>query len=364
MGGNKKITALMLYAAVVALRTLASVALSSTTALHRIQQNAVASKRQIYELRFTHNLWDGTKICVAAKMRFAIIPDEYQLSSWEIHVLGRSTIIHKWKEPKEVILYVSDLLIGMGKELVPRVLLLAGGILFAVFFFLSRILPEGILPDPKRAFIMTLLVPGLMCLIYFLYPILIRFFTPTYQISDKTIVRRSIFSETAMSWKTVTGYSLFEEEQFPDVLAITVHAKKRKMVLLVPKGELSEQVTATFSQRCTLISERADSPPARTMLTNAQYLWLLVFSLAYSMGIAYLVHPYRSGFLIGFVVVATMVFGPGTLGCIAIYGIKSFRQKDVRGYALIFNFLAAMFLALFLVLLEIYYWSKIIKELE
>jgi len=44
-GGNKKITALMLYAAVVALRSLASVALSSTTVLHRIQQDAVASKR-------------------------------------------------------------------------------------------------------------------------------------------------------------------------------------------------------------------------------------------------------------------------------------------------------------------------------
>jgi len=45
MGGNKEVTAHMLYAAVVALRTLASVALSWTMALHRIQQNAVASKR-------------------------------------------------------------------------------------------------------------------------------------------------------------------------------------------------------------------------------------------------------------------------------------------------------------------------------
>jgi len=47
MDGNKEVTAHMLYAAAVALGSLPSVALSSTTAPHKIQEDAGASKRKI-----------------------------------------------------------------------------------------------------------------------------------------------------------------------------------------------------------------------------------------------------------------------------------------------------------------------------
>jgi len=45
MDGNKKVAVHMLYAAIMALGSLPSVALSSTMASYRIHQNAVASKR-------------------------------------------------------------------------------------------------------------------------------------------------------------------------------------------------------------------------------------------------------------------------------------------------------------------------------
>jgi len=45
MDGNQHVAARMLYAAIVALGSLPSVALFSATALHRIQQRAGASKR-------------------------------------------------------------------------------------------------------------------------------------------------------------------------------------------------------------------------------------------------------------------------------------------------------------------------------
>jgi hypothetical protein len=45
MHGNKELAARILYAAVAAIRSLPIATLFSTTALHRIQQDAVASKR-------------------------------------------------------------------------------------------------------------------------------------------------------------------------------------------------------------------------------------------------------------------------------------------------------------------------------
>ena len=41
--------------------SLGSVALSLDTGAHRIQQNAVALKRQIHKIRFIHKLWDVIK---------------------------------------------------------------------------------------------------------------------------------------------------------------------------------------------------------------------------------------------------------------------------------------------------------------
>jgi hypothetical protein len=234
--------------------------------------------------------------------------------------------------------------------------------------FLNKVVPKVVFPGLWKAFVGTLFGVVLLCLLQFFLWFTRRLLGTEYEISEKALTRKNIDGIRAIRWKDVTGYSVFEDRQFAGAVSIRVHAKTRNITLWVPRGELLEQVKATFTQRCGCTRDSQDEASTEIVVTEAQYLWLLVFTLAYSIGVGYLAHSWvhsrKSALPIAFAILGTLVFGPGTLGCIAIYGIKSFRQKDVRGYALIFNFLAAMFLGLFLVLLEIYHWSRIIKELE
>jgi hypothetical protein len=187
-----------------------------------------------------------------------------------------------------------------------------------------------------------------------------RFFGVKYRIDEKKIVKGNITESKVIYWKDVTAYSISEEEQFPGVILIKVYPKRRrKTALYLPKGELSEQVIKTFSERCSLIAESECASAAKTVLTDYEYLYLLVFSFVYSIVAAYLVFLYRVKRPL-ILLLIILVFGPGTLGCLFLYGAKIVKEKSVKGYALIFNFFGFVLFFLYLVLFEFYRWSKLL----
>jgi len=275
----------------------------------------------------------------------------------------KGNIIHRWKEPKEVTAHLFRKSIQMGKDFVPRALLIVSIILILSFLFLNNLAPEEIFRPLARRLILVFLCMCFLISVGFVHPILDRLFGTKYTITNKKIVKSSIGSPKVIYWKNVTGYSLCEEEEFPDVISITVYSNRFKTVLWLPKGELSSQVITTFTERCPLITESEDDQFSGITLSDSVYFHLFILSLIYSFVVAYLVFPYRSWRLIKLIWLITIVLGPGTFGCLFFYGWKTLKKTVIR-HALFLNWFAFFFFSLCLVLLELHHWSKIIKELE
>ena len=278
--------------------------------------------------------------------------------------MRKGKIIHEWKEPKEVKRFISGLMIKMGRDFVPRVLVAVAALLLLLFWFLNRTLPDEVLPALNRGLIGVFVAAIGFCSLYFAYPVLGRRFGTKYEITDKKITQTDIGGGKVMLWKDVKGYTPSEDTEFPKVVSIIVHPKHRKMVLWIPKGELAEQVMTTFSERCPLIRESEAPESRRAPLSDFEILELLLTTVAYSIVVGYLVSVYLSRPTLIIVLVITLLVGPGTIGCLLLYGKKTFRDKNFRGLAYGFNFCGFILLMLTWVLFALYPWSQVIKELE
>lgn len=282
--------------------------------------------------------------------------------SFGVRILQKENIIYRWKEPEKVTAYFSSgIFIQLSKDITPRVLFTVSLIWVPVFLVLSNLAPEEMFRPIARRLIWIFPVAILLCLLYFVQGLLGRFFETKYTIGEKKIVKTGFNNSKVICWKNVTGYSLGKDEQFPDAISITVYSRRIKTVLWLPKSELSSQVIETFNERCPLITEVEADQSSRTIPSDSAYFHFLILSLLYSIGVSYLVFSYRSPHLF---LLVSMVLGPGTLGCLFFYGWRSFKEKVIRVYAVGFNLFAFFLSSLCWILLCLYHWSKIIKELS
>ena len=276
----------------------------------------------------------------------------------------KKDVIHEWKEPKEVKRYGSGLMINMVKGSMPRVLIGTAVILLLLFWFFNHTLPEDVLPELNRGLVIVFVAAVLICSFCLAHPILVRIFGTTYKITDRKISTSDINGSNAVLWKHVKGYSLSEHQELPDAVSILVHSRKsRKMVLWVPKGELAEQITTTLSERCPLIQEAEEPRPSTPTLSDFEMLQLLLATLAYSVVGGYLLSVYKSPIPLRVIFGATLILGPGTIGCLFLYGRKAIHDKRLRALALVFNFLGLVLLMLTWALFMFYRWSEVIKDL-
>ena len=277
--------------------------------------------------------------------------------------MKKSKIIHQWKEPKAVRYHSSDISFKLFKTLIPRVVVLTAAIIIPVYLLLSKVLPEEHLPVLKRGLVGTFFFSLFLCFIFVVIVFSHRFLGNSYRIDEKRIAEFGLNYSKVIFWKNVTGYSVSEEEQFPDVASITVYSKNRKMILWLPKGPLFEQIVGTFNERCPLVSEAECTPPTKTILTNYAYFFLLFSTIVYSIAVAYFAHKHISR-LVFPLLLLIFALGPGTLGCFLLYGKKIVKGKGITSYAIFFNFLGFILSLLLLILFQLYYWSKIIRDLN
>jgi hypothetical protein len=192
-----------------------------------------------------------------------------------------------------------------------------------------------------------------------------RYLRTKYEIYEKKILEGDFLNTETISWGNIRGYSYFDDEKFPRIISIRLHLKsKKKKVLWVPKGEISERIVRTFSDRCPLISEVEGERRSRMILSKWEYLYLLAVTLTYSVLGGYFVHKHPPGFpLVLVLILFIIIFGPGTLACFFMYGTKTVKDKIVKGFAFFYNFAAFVFTVLFWMLFEFYYWSEVIRKL-
>lgn len=278
--------------------------------------------------------------------------------------MSKPAIIHEWSEPKEVRRFSSGLMTQMGRGFVPRVLVTAAAILLLLYWFLHRTLPDEVLPALDRGLVRVFLGSVGVCCLPFVYALLGRWGPTNYEISEKRISKSDIAGLRVVLWKHVKGYTPLRSSEFPNVISILVHSKRRGIVLWIAKGDLAEQVMRTFGERCPLIPEDEEERSGKPVPSDFEILQLLLTTVAYSGVVGYLLSGHLSRPTLIVVLVITLLAGPGTIGCLLLYGKKTFRNKNVKFFAYVFNLFGLVLVMLALVLFDFYYWSEVIKELE
>lgn len=233
-----------------------------------------------------------------------------------------------------------------------------------LYWFLHRTLPNEVLPALDRGLVVVFCASLVLSSLYLIHPLLSRCFQTKCKISDKGIRKADISGEHVMLWKDVRGYTTTRSNDFANLISILVHSKRRKMVLWIPKGELAEQVMTTFRQRCPLIPEEEEERSGKPVPSDFEILQLLLTTVVYSGVVGYLLSACFSRPVLIFVFLITLLVGPGTMGCLLLYGKKTFRNKNLKFFAYVFNLFGLVLVMLALVLFDFYYWSEVIKELE
>ncbi len=132
-----------------------------------------------------------------------------------------------WKAPREAERYMFSIHVKMWKAFVPRVLCVTAVVLLVVFGFLWNILPEDILASLKWGFLGIFGAAVLYCFLFLVYPLFSLLFGTGYEIDGARILRRGVTGDTRILWAEVTGYSVSEDQQVPDLVVITAHTKDR-----------------------------------------------------------------------------------------------------------------------------------------
>ena len=293
-------------------------------------------------------------------MRFALV---MVISDRQEPMTVEANPAYIWKAPREAERYMFSIHVKMWKAVVPRVVCVTAAILLVVFGFLWNILPEDILASLKWGFLGVFGAAMLYCFLFFVHPLFSLVFGTGYEIDEARILKRGITGDTTVVWADVTGYSVLEDQQFPDLVLITAHTKDRRLNLWLSKGRLAEQVITTFAERCALVAESQGAVRVTRLLTDAQYIYLLVLTLFYSLAVGFLLHAHGSVLVLVLVCVVTVMLGPGTLGCLLLYGTRTVKDRFAKAYAGAFNVAGLVLLFFFFILFELYHWSKIIKEL-
>lgn len=280
-----------------------------------------------------------------------------------INDLSKPEIIHEWVEPKEVNRFTSGLLIKMGRDFTPRVLIVVAVLLLLLYWFLHEILPDNeILPALDRGLLVAFVASIILCSLFFVRPLLGRCSQTKCKISDREVSKSDINGKEIILWKNVKGYCPSESYDFPNLTSILVYGRPRKMVLWVPRGELAEQVVTTFSERCPLIREDEDRQSEKVVLSDLEYLALLITSVGFAIVVGNLLFTYSSRPALIVLLLVTLVFGPGTMGCFLLHGKKILREKNLKGIAVLFNLLGFVLFMLAWALFALYHWSQVIKE--
>ena len=254
-------------------------------------------------------------------------------------------------------------MLKMARDFAPRVLVGLAVMLVLLYWFLHRTVPSDVLPTLDRGLAVVFLTSAFLCCLPFAFSLMGQWFPTRCRISKKEISQSGFSGVRFLLWKDVKGYAPSASDEFPGLISILVRAKRRKMVLWIPKGELAEQVITTFGERCPLIPEDEKERSEKVTVSDSEAMQLILGSVAYAILAGYLLFVYSSRAMLIMVPAITLFLGPGTIGCLLLYGKKTFREKNVKGIAGVFNMLGFMLLMLTWALFALYHWSQVIKEL-
>lgn len=279
--------------------------------------------------------------------------------------MPKPKVLHEWRMPRRLRRDEFKQSIVLARHIIPRILLLTGLLVVPFVWYVASIAPRDILPMDK-------LVPGLcglgMLVAVFLFvPGMDYLLGGWYKIDERMVIRTASLGTNTMHWQSVTGYHL--EQDINDIFgatAIVLHTKSgRTFTLWLDDADLTAQVMETVKSRCPLMDTTATIPGAsRVMVSGNERSQLLLVTIVYSLGHAFVLHLCmgRQSWINVYLMLVPLIAGPGTLGCLLLYGIRRFKEKIVTVHAIAFNMLGFVLGMVALFLIGFHYCLDLIQQ--
>lgn len=185
-----------------------------------------------------------------------------------------------------------------------------------------------------------------------------------YKMNDEGIEIRSSTSSEGnglIPWHKIRSFYLERKPDGENADLLVLYPDRGRKVLWLPEDEMKDTIITIVKDKipCQEISSRKTYEP---IISNwaADFLWLLTG--IYAMGIGYFLGTAPIEILphFGWIALGTLVFGPGTLGCLLLYH-KGLMRPHILMTAGMYNFISLGVLFLIAVMFQIHQTLQIAK---
>ena len=264
-------------------------------------------------------------------------------------------ILFEWYAPREIIEYDANQLHSRSRKVIPFTLIM--GFLFEIFLLFPIILilqkcgPEEakLIPSFVRLFVIAGLIfaLGTPLLLYVLQPMSLKRKKVRYQITPDVLIIKTD-SIRKIRWEKLYFIGIFPHEELSGYQFLNLFHKQTKLSIPLPEPVVSEKIVFYISSKIQPIKDNALVQNIVISLKQKLHLWLLsalyiglfIFILYNLKHIA--VHENSLPFVFLLLIYGIIFLGPGTLGMMFFHHSLFFRRKDLKQYAMQYNFLALL----------------------
>ncbi|MHC5054100.1 MAG: hypothetical protein ACYTKD_05210 [Planctomycetota bacterium] len=153
-----------------------------------------------------------------------------------------------------------------------------------------------------------------------------------YTLGQEGVTRESDSKKTVFAWADMVGFRLDEDRGFT-YMVFHMRNGGTRMVLL-PRGEEAEGIVRAVAERVPRLDRPPESEGPDVVVGESTGYVLLALTIVYALGVGYLLAAHGGQYTLLAAVVLTFVAGPGTIGCVILYGRKLFRRGNVHSMRL------------------------------
>ena len=268
--------------------------------------------------------------------------------------MEKAEVFLEWERPKEAGFALSKRALQRGLRMF-FVMFVAVAIVLVIYWDLPKLPVNEMGFGFGIAVLIFVLYSIVVCLLGFIYvPFSLRY-TVLYQLSDKGIYERSRSNKMLLAWKTIEDYSLIDDTIVPDFHTIRYKVSGHERSLILPTKELADEVLEMFEERV----ERKEHTTI-VKLSRWHVCFLLTLCAVYAGVCLYILktHPDAIPFPKGYLLLVSLLFGPGTIGMACLVGLKCVKIRGSVSMAVLFNFIGMLLWGFFALIVEYMTLSK------
>lgn len=266
---------------------------------------------------------------------------------------SKRKIIYEWKEPEQLINYRISEQKKLAKKFVLRVQFFIIPVLIFLYAFFKTFSPDRLDVNWENIFLAMFFGSLILSCIPFLLPLETRYSKRSLAISNKGISRDNF----SMYWKRIKGYWVSQDEHIIELKVVKIIYSNRIFTFVLPEDVTAQNIIIETLEQNTPYVDLPDRPEI-IKLSKRQVLYFSILTFIYSLLVTFLIVKTRN---IVFFIVAlwlSVFLGPGTIGCLHVFGKKYWKNHSIKKSAGMFNITPIFIIILLIILFEFYRLSK------